>query len=140
MPFYDSMTDIELMARVMWLEARGEGPDGMRAVGHVMKNRAGFVGFPKTLRAVILQPNAFSCLLSNDPEFGTEPKAGDPQHAFCAEIAPKILDGTDADPTNGAHFYINYATATSSWFLHHIVADQTNHPLLTKIGRQNFYK
>ena len=140
MGLYDNLTDLELMVRVMWLEARGEGPDGMRAVGHVIHNRAGSIGFPATLRGVLLQTNAFSCLLPTDPEFGTEPDADDPQFAFCEEIAPKILDGSDPDLTNGAHFYINYATATSGWFLHHIVDDKVNHPLLAQIGRQNFYK
>ena len=140
MAFYDTMTDLELMIQVIWLEARGEGESGMRAVGHVIKNRVGFPSFPKTLRNVLTQTNAFSCLLPNDPEYGKKPDADDPQNLFCAYIAPKILDGSDPDLTNGAHFYINAATATSPWFLNHIVGDKINHPLLATIGRQNFYK
>jgi N-acetylmuramoyl-L-alanine amidase len=138
--FYDTYTDLELLIYVMWAEARGEGPLGMRAVGHVIKNRIGFPGFPKTLRTVLTQQNAFSCLLPNDREFGTQPDTDDPQFAFCQETAPNILNGTDADNTNGAHFYMNSATATSPWFLNHIVDDKVNHPLLAIIGRQNFYR
>ena len=136
---YEELTDLELLVHVMWLEARGEGPDGMRAVGHVIHNRAGAPGFPKTLRAVLLQPNAFSCLLPSDPEFGKEPDAGDPQFAFCEEIAPKILGGSDPDLTKGAHFYINPASATSGWFFKHIVEDPQNHPKTATIGKQDFY-
>lgn len=136
----DALTDIELMARVMWLESRGEMQGGMRAVGHVIHNRVGAIGFPKTLRAVLLQENAFSCLLPTDPEFNTVPAEGDVQYEFCEFVAPLIMTNKDIDPTNGAHFYMNPATAVSPWFLHHIVGDQVNHPLLATIGRQNFYK
>src|SRR5579863_2057251 len=103
----DNLTDLELMARVMWLEARGEMQAGMRAVGHVIHNRVGFPGFPKTLRTVILQPNAFSCLLPSDPEFNTVPDDDDPQYEFCEHIVPAIIGNLDTDPTNGAHFYMN---------------------------------
>ena len=81
---YDQLSDPELMATIMWLESRGEGEEGMRAVGHVLKNRVGFPGFPQTLRAVIFQKNAFSCLIPSNPEYGKLPQAGDPQFANSA--------------------------------------------------------
>ena len=140
---YENLTDVELMVYVMWLEARGEGPDGMRGAGHVIHNRVGAPGFPKTLRGVLLQPNAFSCLLPSDPEFGKEPDAGDSQFAFCEEIAPKILGGSDPDLTHGAHYYANLAEVTSGWFGRVIAGPEGNgtyeHPQTATIGRQRFY-
>lgn len=140
MPFYDDFTDSELFQYVIWAEARGEMQQGMRAVGHVIKNRVDAHDFPKTLRGVLTQVNAFSCLLPNDPEFGKRPLAGDVQYEFCKEIVPRILAGVDVDITQGAHYYMNSATATSHWFLHVIVDDKINHPLFATIGKQNFYK
>jgi N-acetylmuramoyl-L-alanine amidase len=140
MNFYDAWSDLELLAYVMWAEARGEQQEGMRAVGHVIHNRVKNPGFPVTIRAVLTQENAFSCLLPNDPEYGKEPGDDDIQYEFCLHVAPAIMGGLDIDPTNGAHFYMNSATATSPWFLHHIVGDQINHPLTATIGHQNFYK
>ena len=136
---YDQLSDPKLMATIMWLESRVEGEEGMRAVGHVLKNRVGFPGFPQTLRAVIFQKNAFSCLIPSNPEYGKLPQAGDPQFAFCQLIVPQILNGSDTDLTKGAHYYENAKTATSGWFARVIVADTVHHPLLVTIGEQNFY-
>jgi N-acetylmuramoyl-L-alanine amidase len=137
---YENLTDEQLMSRVMWLEARGEQQEGMRAVGHVIHNRVGAAGFPKTLRAVMLQPNAFSSLLSTDPEYGKEPATNDPQYSFCLQTVPRILAGVDVDLTCGAHFYLNPQEAKSGWFFRHVVQDTVNHPLTVTIGKQNFYK
>ena len=137
---YENLTDEQLMATVMWLESRGEGLEGMRAVGHVIHNRVGAAGFPKTLRTVMLQPNAFSSLLSTDPEYGKEPATDDQQYSFCLQTVPRILAGVDVDLTCGAHFYLNPQEAKSGWFFRHVVEDTVNHPFTATIGKQNFYK
>lgn len=136
---YEELSDEELLALVMWREARGEGPDGMRAVGHVCKNRATHPGFPKTLREVILQANAFTSMtVPTDPEYRLFPGPEDPQHNFCLESSRSILAGLDDDPTMGACYYWNPAMEHSSWFENH-VATSPEHPLVARIGSQEFF-
>ena len=139
-----SRDDLRLFIRVIWLEARGEGESGMRAVAHVIKNRIGAAGFPRTLNAVLTQRNAFSCLLPESSEYNLQPQAGDVQYSYCQTIAPAVLDGTDPDNTNGACYYANLRDVTSGWFSRHISGADgqgtPDHPLLATIGNQNFYK
>ena len=136
---YDQ-SDIELMALCLWREARGEGQDGMRAVGHVIKNRVGAPGFAKTLRGVILGPNEFSSMsVSSDPEYTLQPGPNDPQFAYCQQIAPAILAGNDVDNTLNALFYANEVTMTSGWYKR-VIIDSGQHPITVVIGKQTFRK
>ena len=48
-----SYEDMELLARVVWVEARGESPEGQQAVAEVVFNRMASASFPSTLRGVI---------------------------------------------------------------------------------------
>lgn len=133
-------TDVDNSALCAWKEARGEGQAGMRAVLHVIFNRAGAEGFPKTIHDVIYQKNAFTSMsVSTDPEFNLEPAAADPQMSFCMLTAPQVLSGVDVDLTGGAHFYLAPAEATSGWFFRNVVQDPENHPFTVQIGRQRFY-
>lgn len=133
--------DIENLALCAWKEARGEGLDGCRAVMHVIVNRVGFPGFGKTLHDVIYGRNQFTSMsVPSDPEFNLEPKLGDTIYPACELWAEKVLSGTDPDLTNGAHFYANLKTATSGWFVNHIVNDKVNHPQTAVIGKHTFFK
>lgn len=132
-------------ALCIWKEARGEGTEGMRAVGHVIKNRIGAIGFPRDLHSVIYQPNAFTSMsVPNDPEYALIPLNEDTQFAFCKALVPAILSGTDPDLTNGACYYANLRDVTSGWFSRHISGPDgqgmPNHPLLATIGHQKFYR
>jgi N-acetylmuramoyl-L-alanine amidase len=130
--------DIDSLALVTWKEARGEGNEGMQAVMHVIFNRVGAPGFPKTLHDVIYQKNAFTSMsVISDPEFNLEPHSLDPQFAYCEELAPNIQD--DADVTNGAHYYADLKYTTSGWFFRNIVQNPTEHPQTAVIGRHTFY-
>ncbi len=132
--------DLASFVLVVWRESRSEGPEGMDAVGHVIVNRVGAVGFPRTLHEVIYQKNAFTSVsLSTDPEYNLEPGQNDPQAAYIHAAAPTILANKSDDPTHGAHFYANLATMTSGWFFEHIVQDTVNHPHTVKIGHHDFY-
>ena len=63
-----SADDLDIAARTIWGEARGEGPEGMRAVAHVIANRATKGGWwGDTLWSVCLKPWQFSCWNLSDP-------------------------------------------------------------------------
>lgn len=104
--------EVRLLAATMWAEARSEGEDGMRAVGHVMVNRVG-PRFGDDLRTVIFSPKQFSAWNAGDPN---RPLAQNPDRyarskidrvtwAAAKRIAYEVLAGASADPTNGALFY-----------------------------------
>lgn len=67
--YYDSMTDLELFARLIQCEAGGEGDTGMRAVATVVMNRVnaleGEYGRYPTLRDVIFAPYQFDCAMTS---------------------------------------------------------------------------
>jgi spore germination cell wall hydrolase CwlJ-like protein len=136
---YDQ-NDLHSVALCVWKEARGEGNDGMRAVMHVIVNRVGHPGFAHDLHRVVYGKNQFTSMsVPSDPEFNLQPKDGDIQFAYCQGLIEPVLNGSDSDLTNGAHYYANLKYSTSGWFFNHIVKDTVNHPLTVTIGHQNFY-
>jgi N-acetylmuramoyl-L-alanine amidase len=64
--------DIYLMAQTVYAESRGEPYEGKVAVASVILNRVRTPGFPKTISGVILQKDAFSCVINgkinNEPD------------------------------------------------------------------------
>ena len=112
--------DIDLLARLISAEARGEPYIGQVAVGAVVLNRIKHPSFPNTLSGVIYQPGAFSCL--DDGQF-YEPVADSAYKA-----AQDAINGWD--PSGGAIYYFNPATATSSWIW--------SRPLIVTIGKHRF--
>jgi spore germination cell wall hydrolase CwlJ-like protein len=141
---YDD-NDIHSMVLCVWKEARGEGLDGMRAVAHVIKNRVGTLGFANYLHDVIYGKNQFTSMsVASDPEFNLVAPAGDSQFAFCEALCPSVLNGSDTDITDGAHYYENAAAATSGWFARVIAGPDgfgtEGHSLTAHIGKQNFYR
>ena len=111
---------IDLLARLISAEARGEPYEGQVAVGAVVLNRTQHPSFPNTIAEVIYQPGAFSCL--DDGQFD-EPVA---ESAYRA--ARDAMNGWD--PTYGAIYYFNPATATSKWIW--------SRPLIVNIGKHRF--
>lgn len=97
--------DVYLLARLISAEARGEPYIGQVAVGAVVLNRVEHPSFPSSMSGVIYQKGAFSCL--DDGQFD-QPIADSAYRA-----AREALAG--ADPTGGAIYYFNPATATSKW-------------------------
>lgn len=57
-----SSSDVDLLAKIISAESRGEPYQGQVAVGAVILNRIEHPSFPNTLAGVIYQPGAFSCL------------------------------------------------------------------------------
>jgi N-acetylmuramoyl-L-alanine amidase len=131
---YSQYNNEQLLAIVAYREARGEGADGMRAVMHVILNRS--KAWNKTVYQVIFAPNQFTSMsLSSDPNYTLIP--ADTELVW--KLAADITDGDDVDPTFGALYYYNPATATSGWFVRNIVNLPEKHPLTATIGHQYFY-
>ena len=112
--------DVNLLARLISAEARGEPYNGQVAVGAVVLNRMKHPSFPNTMSGVIYQSGAFSCL--SDGQF-YQPVADSAYRA-----ARDALAGVD--PSGGAIYYFNPATATSKWIW--------SRPLLVVIGKHRF--
>ena len=115
-----SQSDLNLLARCVYAEARGEPYNGQVAVAAVVLNRVRSSQFPNTIYGVIYQKNAFTAV--NDGQINLTPN----QTAYNA--ARDALGGWD--PTGGCLYYYNPATATSSW-----IWSLTVH---IKIGKHNF--
>ena len=111
---------LDLLARLISAEARGEPYEGQVAVGAVVLNRVVHPSFPNSISGVIYQPGAFSCL--DDGQFN-EPVA---ESAYRA--ARDAMNGWD--PSYGAIYYFNPATATSKWIW--------SRPLIVSIGKHRF--
>ena len=100
-----SDADVQLLARLIYGEARGESYVGQVAVGAVVLNRIKSASFPNTMSGVIYQKYAFTAV--DDGQINLTPN----QTAKNAAI--DALNGWD--PSYWALYYYNPATATSSW-------------------------
>ena len=98
-------SDVELLARIIHGEARGEPYVGMVAVGAVVLNRVRSSRFPNTIAGVIYQAGAFDAVA--DGQINLTP--GEQSR----RAARDALNGWD--PTGGCLYYYNPATATSKW-------------------------
>ena len=122
---------VDLLARVISAEARGEPYSGQVAVGAVIYsgqvavgavilNRVEHPSFPNTIAGVVYQPGAFTCMV--DGQFN------EPVAQSAVRAARDALNGVD--PSGGAIYYFNPATATSSWIW--------SRPLILQIGNHRF--
>ena len=115
-----SSADIDLLAKVISAEARGEPYAGQVAVGAVILNRMEHPSFPNTLSGVIYQSGAFTCI--------TDGQFNQPVAESAYRAAQDALNGSD--PSGGAIYYFNPATATSKWIW--------SRPLIVTIGKHRF--
>lgn len=112
--------DVYLLARVISAEARGEPYNGQVAVGAVVLNRVDHPSFPNSISGVVYQSGAFSCM--DDGQFNQ------PISESAYRAARDALNGSD--PSGGAIYYFNPATATSQWIW--------SRPLIVVIGKHRF--
>ena len=110
---YLKMRDIDVLARTIWGEARGEGRSGMEAVAAVVMNRfrsAAWYSAP-TVAGVAMKRFQFSAWNPNDPNHDKliNVTKDDPDFALAMNIAHDAIYGRGDDPTDGAtHYYANY--------------------------------
>ena len=102
-----SNSDVELLAKVISAEARGESYEGQVAVGAVILNRVKHPSFPDSISGVVYQKGAFSCV--NDSNW----------YAAVADSSKRAaIDALNGwDPSGGAVYYFN-ASKTSDSFMH----------------------
>lgn len=100
-----SDADVQLLARLIYGEARGESYVGQVAVGAVVMNRIRSSSFPNTMSGVIYQRYAFTAV--DDGQINLTP------NATAKKAAQDAMNGWD--PSYGALYYYNPKTATSSW-------------------------
>ncbi|PKM81646.1 MAG: hypothetical protein CVU89_07780, partial [Firmicutes bacterium HGW-Firmicutes-14] len=113
-------SELEILARTIYAEARGEVYEGQVAVGAVIMNRLKKSGFPKTIKDIVYQPGAFTAV--DDGQINLNPG----REAFRA--AKEAMDGSD--PSFGALYYWNPNKATSKWVW--------TRPIIRQIGNHVF--
>jgi len=117
-----SNSDLNLLSRLVYAEARGESYTGQVAVASVVLNRVKSSSFPNTVAGVIYQSGAFSVV--NDGQINLTP------NQTARSAAQDAINGWD--PTYGAIYYFNPNTATSSWIW--------SRPVTVVIGNHRFCK
>lgn len=117
-------SDIQLMARAINGEARGEPYEGQVAVGAVILNRVKSSKFPNTISGVIYQSGAFTAV--TDGQINQPIEEGSSVY----KAAQDAKNGWD--PTGGCIYYFNPATATNKWIW--------SRPVVKTIGKHRFCK
>ena len=113
-------SDVNLLARAIYGEARGEVYVGQVAVGAVILNRVKSSSFPNTIAGVIYQNGAFDAV--SDGQINMSPDS------TAQKAAQDALNGWD--PSYGAIYYFNPNTATNKWIW--------SRPVTVIIGKHRF--
>lgn len=126
---------VDVLARTLWGEARGEGYSGMQAVASVIMNRLKSKrNYGGTVEEVCKKPYQFSCWLKSDPNRQKllSVNSSDRQFKTALEIAQQAVNGTLPDITGGATEY--HTTKISPKWDYSKLAKTAN------IGNHVFYK
>jgi len=115
-------SSVQMLARIISAEARGEPYTGQVAVGAVVLNRVKHPSFPNTLSGVIFQPGAFSAI--DDGQWNAEVTTSSYSAARAA------INGWD--PSYGSIYYYNPAKSTNKWIF--------SRPTVVTIGKHVFAK
>ena len=115
-------SNLNLLARIIYGEARGEPYTGQVAVGAVVLNRVKSSSFPNTISGVIYQSGAFDAV--RDGQINLTPDS------TAKKAAQDALNGWD--PSYGAIYYFNPSTATNKWIW--------SRPMTVTIGNHRFCK
>lgn len=115
-------SNVNLLAHVVYSEARGEPYSGQVAVAAVVLNRVKSSSFPNTIAGVVYQPGAFTAV--SDGQINLEP------NTTAYNAARDALNGWD--PSYGAIYYFNPNTATNAWIW--------SRPQTVTIGKHRFCK
>lgn len=115
-------SNVNLLARLIYGEARGESYTGQVAVGAVVLNRVKSSSFPNTISGVIYQSGAFDAV--SDGQINLTPDS------TAKKAAQDAMNGWD--PSYGAIYYFNPSTATNKWIW--------SRPMTVTIGKHRFCK
>ena len=115
-------TNLNLLSRLVYGEARGEPYSGQVAVAAVVLNRVTSSSFPNTVSGVIYQSGAFDVV--SDGQINMTP------NETAKKAAQDAINGWD--PSYGAIYYFNPSTATNKWIW--------SRPMTVKIGKHRFCK
>ena len=118
----NNSSNVNLLARVVYGEARGEPYTGQVAVAAVVLNRVKSSKFPNTIAGVVYQSGAFDAVA--DGQINMTPDA------TAKKAAQDALNGWD--PSYGAIYYFNPSTATNKWIW--------SRPMTVTIGKHRFCK
>lgn len=119
---FPNNSNLNILARAINGEARGEPYEGQVAVGAVILNRVDHSSFPNTIAGVIYQSGAFDSV--KDGQINMEPTN------TAIKAARDALNGWD--PSGGSIYFFNPATSTSKWIW--------SRPIVKVIGKHNFAK
>lgn len=117
-----SSSDVNLLSRLVYGEARGEPYEGQVAVAAVVLNRVKSSSFPNTISGVIYQSGAFNVV--SDGQINLTP------NSTAKKAAQDALNGWD--PSYGSIYYFNPSTATNKWIW--------SRPHVITIGKHRFCK
>ena len=112
--------DVNLLARAVYGEARGESYKGQVAVAAVILNRVKSSDFPNSISGVVYQNGAFDVVA--DGQINLTPNDS------AMKAARDAMNGYD--PTNGCLYYYNPKTSTNKWML--------SRPIAVTIGNHVF--
>lgn len=115
-----TQNDINLLARIISAESRGESYTGQVAIGAVVLNRVEHPSFPDTIAGVIYQPGAFTAI--------TDGQFNEPVAESSVRAAKEALNGSD--PTGGAIYYYNPDKTSNEWI--------RSRPVIVRIGNHLF--
>lgn len=115
-----SESDVDLLARIISAEARGEPYTGQVAVGAVVLNRVEHSSFPDSIPGVVYQPGAFTAI--------TDGQINEPVTDSARRAAQEALNGSD--PSGGALYYYNPSKTNDRWI--------RTRPVITQIGQHLF--
>ena len=132
--------DVDIMARTIWGEARGEGLQGMIAVGLVIMNRYrehkwySHINGKYSIKSVCLKSKQFSCWNDDDPNSAMCKAVDTTNHDFQDALyaAKQVISGAVEDFTGGANHYFADYIGKPSWAKDMVFC--------ITIGHHNFYK
>lgn len=122
--YYLTDEDIYLMAQIVYAESRSEPFEGKVAVASVILNRLNSSEFPKTIKEVVTQRYAFSCVKNGKITCIPD------ESSYLA--VQKALSGYD--PTSKAVFFYNPKISTSNWM------DRVKKINIKTIGQHVFFR
>jgi len=128
-----SDADRTFLGLLLWRECRGESRAGKEAVAHSVMNRIKSPTWGNTVQHVAFQRLQYSSLThTQDPQLTVWPLPDDPSWRECLEIADGVINGTIANPIDGADSYYADSIKAPNW--------ATSQNYVGKVGRHSFHK